>query len=44
MAPKEKPKKKDKPKKNQRDRCYRGTYRQLKRGTIFHRIKEVPCQ
>lgn len=38
------PKKKKKPKKDARTVCYRGTYRQLKRGITYKKLEEVPCE
>jgi len=37
------PKKKKKKKAEDRTVCYRGTYRQLKKGISYKRLEEVPC-
>lgn len=40
--PSDKKKKKKKPK--ERDVCYRGTYRQLRKGISYNRLEEIPCE
>ena len=37
------PKKKKKKKSRPRDVCYRGTYRQLRKGIAYTRQEQVPC-
>jgi len=39
----DKPAKKKKKQSKERDVCYSGTYRQLKKGIIYKRGKRVPC-